>query len=89
MWLTANEEERKKIREQINREKKHSIQMFLQEVNQKRGTFLNQKKKLYKEDLHRDIIEGNIRGLQSKKNEEISTTMSDDHHQSGSGSLTR
>jgi hypothetical protein len=45
MWLTANEEERKKIREQINREKKHSIQMFLQEVNQKRGTFLNQNKK--------------------------------------------
>lgn len=83
MWLTANEEERKKIREQINREKKHSIQMFLQEVNQKRGTFINQKKKQFKEDLHKDIIEGNIRGLSNKKNDEIST-MSDDHHQSGS-----
>jgi len=27
--LTANEEERKRIREQINREKKRSIQLFL------------------------------------------------------------
>ena len=59
--LTANEEERKRIRDQINREKKRSIQLFLQEVNEKRGRFVNQRKKQYKEDFSKDIIEGNFR----------------------------
>ncbi len=84
--MTANEEERKKIREHINREKKRSIQLFLQEVNEKRDTFVNQRKKHFKEDFRKDIIEGNYRAFQSKNEE--GSTMSDDHQNSG-GSLTR
>ena len=33
------DEERRRIREQINRDKKKNIQEFLQQLNEKRGTF--------------------------------------------------
>jgi hypothetical protein len=38
--ITA-EEERKRLQEHINRQKKHEIKMFLEDVNEKRGRFLN------------------------------------------------
>ena len=77
--MRAGPEDRKKIREQINRHKKREIQQFLLEVNQKRGSFIMQKKKLYKEDIRKDIIEGKIGGQAKGSNREESSTMSDDH----------
>jgi hypothetical protein len=55
-------------------------------VNQKRGSFMLQKKKKFKEDLRKDIIEGKIRGgiNGGQRGREEASTMSDDH---GSGSL--
>ncbi len=43
--MKAGDEERRRIREQLNRQKKRQIQLFLQDVNQKRGSFIQQKKK--------------------------------------------
>jgi hypothetical protein len=59
--MKAGDEERRRIREQLNRQKKRQIQMFLQDVNQKRGSFIMQKKKQFKEDFRKDIIEGKTR----------------------------
>jgi hypothetical protein len=35
--------------------------MFLQDVNQKRGSFMIGKKKQFKEDIRKDILEGKTR----------------------------
>ena len=51
--LKATEEERKKMREQMNRQKKKNIQQFLNDVDEKKGTFIHQKKRIFKEDNSR------------------------------------
>lgn len=76
--MKAGEEERRRIREQLNRQKKRQIQMFLQDVNQKRGSFMLGKKKLFKEDLRKDILEGKTRGDGNNTKREELFTMSDD-----------
>ncbi len=43
--LKTTDEERKRIEEPLQRNKKRSIELFLKDVNNKKGTFLNQKKK--------------------------------------------
>lgn len=55
-------------------------------MNQKRGSFMLQKKKKFKEDLRKDIIEGKISGgmIGGLRRREEASTMSDEH---GSGSL--
>ena len=80
--MKAGDEERRRIREQLNRQKKRQIQMFLQDVNQKRGSFMQKKKKQFKEDIRKDILEGKTRGLFSGAGggREESSTMSDDHN---------
>ena len=84
--MKAGDEERRRIREQINRQKKRQIQLFLQDVNQKRGSFMLQKKKKFKEDVRKDIIEGKIHKCIAggPRGREEASTMSDEH---GSGSL--
>ncbi len=62
--LKATEQEKKRIRESIIKQKKRNIQRFLQQVNETKGSFMNQKKLHFKEDyadgLDHNLLQGDL-----------------------------
>eukprot|EP00347_Sterkiella_histriomuscorum_P014282 403361476 len=79
VFVQATEDERKRIREMIAKQKQKKIQLFLQEVNDKKGKFLHQKKMKYKEDNIREIINAEVGPDSKSQGSRTSSTQSDEY----------
>lgn len=77
--LKATEDERKRIREMINKQKQRKIQQFLQEVNDKKGKFMHQKKQKFKEDNIREIINAEVGPDSKNLDSRTSSTQSEEY----------
>lgn len=52
----------------MSKQKKLTVQQFLNDVNEKKGTFINQKKRVFKEDKRRSHHNGGLLGGKDMSN---------------------
>jgi hypothetical protein len=56
--IKASEEERKRMREVMQKQKNRNAKQFLEEMNVNKEKFINYKKKVFKEDRPSRIVNG-------------------------------
>ncbi|CDW78668.1 UNKNOWN [Stylonychia lemnae] len=85
VMVCATEEEKKRLREMIYKQKQKKIQQFLNQVNDKKTQSILQNKKKFKEDNIRQIINAEGGPGQKSQGSRTTSTMSDENAKNQNG----